>query len=105
MILTRALLNDADFATWLRDVRTTDRAFECSPPLQYPCMVAYKHYRDHTDHTFSSLQPVFLNAFKYYWIRVYGRLEDGQERDGYFFIGFLTDLFKQGNFANQKSEI
>jgi hypothetical protein len=105
MILTRTLLNDADYATWLRDVRTTDRTFECAPPLQYPCMVAYKHYRDYTDHTFSSLQPVFLNMVRHYWIKVYGRLDVGVPHSGYFFVGTLTDLFKQKNFANQKSEI
>jgi hypothetical protein len=42
---------------------------------------------------------------RHYWIKVYGRLDVGVPHSGYFFVGTLTDLFKQGNFVNQKSEI
>jgi len=46
---------------------------------------------------FTPFSEPIIEAFKEKWIREFGLLNDDNERNGYFFLGFLSSLLNDMN--------
>ena len=55
------------------------------------------YYDGSTPPKYIPLSEPVINAFKEKWIKEFGSLNDDHERNGYFFLGFLSSLLNDLN--------
>lgn len=54
-------------------------------------------HNDNSGVKFTPLSEPIIDAFKDKWIKEFGSLNDDNERNGYFFLGFLSSILNDMN--------